>query len=344
MLSEHIVAADAATIRRGVFVNLTGVAVEIEGNSEFREQYFAIINSFKEKYAPNLLRSVLKSEDILKLIPSYNLKQAHSELTEELLQIENIRTINVTNTTLSKDVFAWDGSSTTGLIFLKNTLQQYYPIIPVWRYYLKNPNPAKHVALDGITGKITKAWQFVGKKADVINIVPYGDLTYPCISLCDIICGYIRNTVHHIDEKEIYRQLKDVTHAYVTTEFIGDDDIEYFNIKYPHSLKTELHLPHPLFLIRKSKDIDSKIVRDADFFQLLLRHVEKKGGAVCFEDFLNQQPILKKGDCIICLDSKEQERMRYAEILNPSKEIKVLNIEETYKVIEDEAKQMRLNR
>ena len=73
---------------------------------------------------------------------------------------------------------------------------------------MKNHNPAKHVALDGITGKITKAWQFVGKKADVVNIVPYGDLTYPCISLCDLICGYIRNTVHHIDAMEILIQLK----------------------------------------------------------------------------------------------------------------------------------------
>lgn len=99
MLSEHIVAADAAAIMRGVFVNLTGVAAEIEGNSEFRDQYFAIIDRFKEIYALNLPRSVLKSEDILKLVPSYNLKQAHSELTEGLLQIENIRTINVTNTT-----------------------------------------------------------------------------------------------------------------------------------------------------------------------------------------------------------------------------------------------------
>ena len=114
---------------------------------------------------------------------------------------------------------------------------------------MKNHNPAKHVALDGITGKITKAWQFVGKKADVVNIVPYGDLTYPCISLCDLICGYIRNTVHHIDAMEILIQLKDKTPAYVDSEFIGDDDTEYFNIKYPHSLKIELHLPPPLFLI-----------------------------------------------------------------------------------------------
>ncbi len=34
--------------------------------------------------------------------------------------------------------------------------------------------------------------------------------------------------------------------------------------------------------------------------------------------------------------------MKYVEILNPSREIKVLNIEETYKVIEDEAKQMTI--
>jgi len=98
MLRDHIVASDSATIRRGAFVNLTGVAVEIKGYSEFRDRYFDIIKRFYEKYGISLPRFVLKTQDILNLIPSYTLQEAHIELTEELLQIENIRRINVTNT------------------------------------------------------------------------------------------------------------------------------------------------------------------------------------------------------------------------------------------------------
>ncbi len=98
MLRDHIVASDSATIRRGAFANLTGVAVEIKGYSEFRNRHFDTIKGFYEKYGISLPRFVLKTQDILNLIPSYTLQEAHIELTEELLQIENIRRINVTNT------------------------------------------------------------------------------------------------------------------------------------------------------------------------------------------------------------------------------------------------------
>jgi hypothetical protein len=81
MLSNRIVAADSEIIRRGTFVNLTGVAVEIEGQSEFREHYLEIIKIFYDKYNISLSRSILKTEDIIKLIPSYNLHEAHIELT-----------------------------------------------------------------------------------------------------------------------------------------------------------------------------------------------------------------------------------------------------------------------
>lgn len=340
MLSDYIVAADSGIIRRGKFVNLTGVAVEIEGQSEFREHYFEIMENFYNKYNISLPRSVLKTEDIIKQIPSYNLHEAHIELTENLLKIGNIKRINVTNTILLEKVNTLKGPI-DGLDFLK-TLQSYYPIIPVWRYYWNNVDTAGHVALDGISGRITKAWKFIGKRAEKINIVPYGDLTYPCISLCDLICGYLGKTVNHIDAKEIFEQLKAKTSAFVKSEFIGDTDIEYLASEYPHSLKTERHFPHPLILIHKSKDIDNKIVRETDFFQSLLNFAGKEGGSVSFEDLVNQQVALQKGDCLICLDEEGYSKMKFVERLNPSREIKVLSVEEAYKLMEERNKQITL--
>jgi len=103
---------------------------------------------------------------------------------------------------------------------------------------LRNRDPTGHLVLDGIQGKITKAWKFVGKNADTVNIVPHGDQTYPCISLCDLICGYIGKTVGHIDAKGILNQLKDETPAYVDSEFIGDNEIEYLNHRISTFLKS----------------------------------------------------------------------------------------------------------
>lgn len=337
MLSDHIVASDSAIIRRGKFTNLIGVAVEINGHNEFREKYFGIIKEFYKRYNISLSRFVLKTEDLLKLIPSYDIHEAHIELTEKLLKIENIKKITVTNTILMNPVLTWKGKM-TGLEFVNKILQQYYPVVPIWRYYFKYrnySNYAKHAVLDGIQGKITKAWKFVGKTADIVNVVPHGDQTHPCISLCDLICGYIKNTVYHIDANEILTQLKDKTPAYVESEFVGDNEIEYLRTEYPHSLKVERNFPHPVFLIHKSESIDNKIVKDTDFFQLLLSFAELRGGAVSFEDLVNQQSALQKGDYLICLNSKEYEKMKYVEILNPYREIKVLNVEETYKLMKD---------
>jgi hypothetical protein len=338
MLSDHIVASDSAIIRIGNFINLTGVAAEIDGYNEFRKKYFGIIEGFYKRYNISLSRLVLKTEDILKLVPSYDIQEAHIELTEELLKIKNIKRINVTNTILLADsVITWKGKI-TGLEFVNKILQQYYPVVPIWRYYFKYrnfPNYAKHAVLDGIQGKITKAWNFVGKTADIVNVVPHGDQTHPCISLCDLICGYIKNTVYHIDANEILNQLKDKTPAYVYSEFVGDNEIEYLRTEYPHSLKVERNFPHPVFIIHKSESIDNKIVKDTDFFQLLLRFAELRGGAVSFEDLVNQQSALQKGDYLICLDNKGYEKMKYVEILNPYREIKVLNVEETYKLMKN---------
>ncbi|MBN1763369.1 MAG: hypothetical protein JW878_09915 [Methanomicrobia archaeon] len=341
MLSDCIVAADSGIIRRGKFVNLTGVAVEIKGQSEFRRHYFEIIKNFYEEYNINLPRFVLKTEDIIKLIPSYDLHEAHVGLTERLLKIENVTRIYVTDTFLFDKVDTIKGQI-DGLDFLEKTLHNYYPIIPVWRYYWNYLDTTGHVALDGISGKITKAWKFIGKKAEKINIVPYGDLTYPCISLCDLICGYLGKTVHHFDAKEIFEQLKDRTPAFVKTEFVGDAEIEYLASDYPHSLKTERHFPHPLILIHKSKEVDNKIIRETDFFQSLLNFAGKEGGSVSFEDLVNQQIALQKGDCIICLDEEGYSKMKFVERLNPSREIKVLSVEEAYKLMDEKNKQTTL--
>ena len=159
-----------------------------------------------------------------------------------------------------------------GIVDVQDTTNYWLGHYPIFN------NPAVHVALDGITGKITKAWEYVGKRADKVHIVPHGDQTYPCIALCDLICGYIGRTVHRITDSEILNQIKDKTPAYVRSEFIGDDYIEYLRSGYPYKIKIEQHYPHPLFIVHTPKGIDSNTVEAQEFFPLLLRFAERNGG------------------------------------------------------------------
>ena len=74
----------------------------------------------------------------------------------------------------------------------------------------------------------------------------------------------------------------------------------------------------------------------------LLNFAGKEGGSVSFEDLVNQQIALQKGDCLICLDEEGYSKMKFVERLNPSREIKVLSVEEAYKLMEERNKQITL--
>jgi hypothetical protein len=74
----------------------------------------------------------------------------------------------------------------------------------------------------------------------------------------------------------------------------------------------------------------------------LLNYAQTLGGAVSFENLINQQIALQEGDCIICLDPEGYQKMRFAEILNPSRKIKVLSVEDAYKLIQTQIKQSKL--
>jgi len=341
LLKDKVVAADSSKFRKGDFLNLLGVAVEIRNYSAFREQYFEVLHTFFEKYNIDSDWPVLKSEDIMRLVPTYDLHEAHVDLVEKLLKIEHINRIQISNTIIKVAVPTWKGEM-SGIDFVDKILNQYYSIVPIWRYYVRQENPVEHAITDGIQGKITKLWKFVGKKANTVTIVPHGDQTYPCISICDLICGYIKREVYPIKAKGIYEQLKNKTSAYIDSEFIGDRYIDHLTPEFPYSLRVEQHLPHPLILI-KGTDIESEIVKGTDFFKKLLRYVEPLGGAVTFVDLINHHRALQSGDLVVCLDENGYKEMLLIEILNPVRKIKVLNIKDTYELLKEKAAQATLN-
>ena len=330
---DRIVAADSGKIRWDNFLSLVGIAISIDNYGEFKHEYFEVISEHLEKYDLDGRRKIFKTQDLKNSLPAYDLEEFHVKLVEDMLQIPSIKRVQVTNSYIHQPVMTWKGH-VEGLDFTDKILSQYYPIIPVWRYFVREKYPMETVMINGIQGRITKAWKHVGKSAKEVYILPFGDQTSPAISLCDLLCGYIRHTVHRITATGIYEQLKNKTPAYVDTEFIGDEYIDHISPSHTHSLKTELHYPHPLLLIKTSPELDRTIIQDSDLFIDLLSLANELNGAVSFEDLKNHHKILKKGDVFICMDNEGFQEMKMVEALNPSRKVEVMNIDMFYDFLE----------
>lgn len=191
-----------------------------------------------------------------------------------------------------------------------------------------------------IDGKITNIWSEVGRKAKNLVIVPHGDETYPCISFCDILCGYIRRTVKTIRAKEIEKYFKNVVGIdFVKADFVGESDD--LVPRYPYSLNPENFYPHPTIFIESSEILSEKedkstrkaIIEDSELFKLCLSYAEETNGCVTFFDISKHQKILRSGDIIICLDDKSFSRMNKIKELNRIIDFKVLNLDDAYDLL-----------
>lgn len=196
----------------------------------------------------------------------------------------------------------------------------------------------RHTVVDGITGKITKAWKYVGKSSSMVSVIPHGDETHPCLSTADLICGYVSSSVYPPHKQEIYEALRDVTPAYVATEFINESHEEHLVPEYTYSLNPETVFPHPIILIKKSNSssIKNKILQETMLYKQLLRYAEKNGGCVIMEDLDNHHRILGEGDLIVCIDNGAFEQIEQIEQLNRGRGFKILNLDDTYQLLKEE--------
>lgn len=333
MLSNNLVAADASKSEHGNFFNLIGVAVAFENYHKFRDEYFEIVESFVEKYNLNFNHNVLKTADLAKNIPTYTLKEAKKELVEQILRSEHISTIYITETYIKKSISLFD-DEIKGVVFVRNHLSQYYPIIPLWRYYYNYPTRKNgHTVVDNIQGKITKAWKYVGMSSSKLSVIPHGDQTHPCLSAADLIGGYISSEIFPSYKTNIYETLKDITSAYVKTEFIGDTFKDHLVPDYRYGLNVETLFPHPIILI-KSNQLNNKNIQETELFKLLLMYAEKQGGCVIFEDMDNHHRILKDGDLIVCTDDDAFSEISKIKALDRRRGYDVLDLDMAYELLE----------
>ena len=171
----------------------------------------------------------------------------------------------------------------------------------------------------------------VGTNAEVLQLVPHGDETYPSISFCDL--EYIRREVHKIRAKEIkehfrtYFPSKDVSADFV-------DDAEHLTPKYPYSINPQNHYPHPIVFIESSqiwsekeeKSVRKAIIEDSQVFRLCLEYAERNSGCVTFLDVINHQRIFKEGDIILCMDDATFQRAERLLKLNMAKGVDLVRV------------------
>lgn len=347
VFKQKFICADSTIDQRGKFRELIGVATVFEKYGDFRKLYFDVIEDSQRKFDIEFNKTIIKSNDIIKKSPTFLVKEVTNYIVENLLQSDSISFVTITNTHINKSItYPWDKKKKiSGIEFLQKELSQYYPIIPVWRYFGRESQNdlAKLVILDGINGKITQAWADIGKKAEKIYIVPYGDWTHPAISFCDLLSYYVKRNVNKVNQQEMQELLikKTIDKEKIYTSFVSDHLIDRIKPKYPHSIKPYIHYLHPLFLIyskQRKRQIPSEIFDESELFNISHQLAELHGGSSFYMDLKNDFPILRKGDVLICTDKEGLEEAEQLLAFYPSKGFKIMDVEEFFSFAKEKLK------
>ena len=332
LFEKKFICSDSSLVMKGKFKSLIGVALVFNEYNNFKKIYLKEIERCNKKYGLVTHKKLIKSEDIKKRTPSFNVHNYIDDLVESTFsKTKSIEFIYVTNSSTKKKIrLPWEKEKEqTGVAFIEKTLSQYYPIVPIWRYYYMTNNETDTVILDGINGKITKAWKHIGDKAKNIYIIPHGDQTHYCLSFCDILCTYINLNLRDIRFEEITEILKKlINKEKIMSEFVSDKLLEFIVPQYPHSIKPSNHYLHPLYLLINVKSQEMKqIIKDSELFDMAHQIAEINGGSSFNCDLKEDIFTLQNGDNVICLDKDGECQIREILKFYPNKKIKTYNID-----------------
>jgi len=341
MLEGNFIAADSTSKRYSDDkLDLIGIAIQFDNYDIFKKHYIKTKKDICKEYSLDIPYHVIKFQDLQKRAPSYNLSEILGHLVKELLKNSSIKEIHACKTFWTEKFTSprKDKKEFSGIDFADKILSQYYTLVVTWRMYKTEdrttmyPYHPKKVLIDDFTGDLTECWKFVGKQYE-LSIVPHGDITYPPISLCDLLASCIR-IEGIIDKKEIYNFLKENSFkdTYVTSEFVGCDnpDAKAIIPKLPYPMRTENHYPHPIIFIYKGK-LDKQYqhrIENSVFFRKVLEYAENLRGCATFFDEELHTKILKSNDLFICIDDKSKEDIEEILFLNGKSDIGILSTEE----------------
>jgi len=338
----NFVAADAAQADRGTHFFNIGVLLEISGGSEFDEHYFETTEQICRKYDIDTQFRVLKSNDVLKQTPSYDIPAAREEMIEGILSNPALRHVYITIGYYQEEVKPpWYDGKKKGSTFAKGWMAQLFEIFTLWRYseYRYDHKRPDDAWVDDISGKICRSWSYVNNDYN-LSIAPHGDRTYPSLSSADMMAGFLSRTL------PVDKSLSEIPGAtYGTIMGIADDngidlDLEVEVITsdyeddivphYPYQIGGNLHYPHPVLFVY-SDDFESspgKVLSGTDFYSHVKKWAFENRG--CFKimqerEFSNN---VRTGDAIAYTAEDPPEVCKSLVRLNQNKEIDLLSAEE----------------
>lgn len=333
----QFVAADASFEDRGAVQFHVGVAIEISGGEEFDSHYNETVNEFLSNHEIESPHNIVKTDDVLQRVASFDIRDASNNLVEELVQNPSIQRIYILFGWYDEGVnLPWKDEEMRGIQFSNGYMSQLFPIITLWKYYdyfceEENSQTPTDAWIDNVQGHIIGAWSVVGGEFDV-NLVPHGDTTYPSLSTADLLAGHIARTA----PKKDLNQLHKAAYGYMDS-VIGEDvdlQVEYVNEKqspmivpdFPYSIQEELHWPHPILFIHDELfgDYDYALPR-SDFHGFARRWAFENRGSLVKLNPEKMPSIVKDGDYIVYTDSSNDEIPHMLQELNPTKDTTLLS-------------------
>lgn len=333
--------------RRPDWHSLVSVAISVHNIQDFNQEYSEIIEEKADVHGINIRYPIIKNEDLNRWCPDWDRKAIRRDIVTELLDISEIATIQITETSLHSkwvDVFKGEENNKRRIRsedFIEQYLQPYYNLVSIWEY-LRNddsrPNTYYNVMTDDFSGKISPAWLQIGQMADELNVIPKGDQTYPLLSMADLVMELVKQEVDDWHERQIYEYLRSVTpddSAYIDSDAINaEDDLKMIAPVTNHNVNTNLHYPHPIVFI-DTGSVGSSSLTSLDLYRHALHYAKVNNGCVKMFNENQDRDYLDANDILICLDGNSTD-YSYLTEYNDQKAPILMTAEESIEFFHDE--------
>ncbi len=348
MTAEGVVASDAT---KNEFHNqhpngfsAISVAIAIENQNEFNEAYFDIIKDKIDEYGIKSSTPIIKDKLINRYVPLWKQEEARKDIVLNLLSIDSLDTIYVTETYFQPfwiELYEEEDNEFRREIshdFVEDILFQYYDIISIWKYFERysNSNSAyTKVLTDDFSGHVCRAYDQVGEYCDTFDAIPYGDVTYPALSMADLVTGLLKQEVYPLRREEIQEYIQDDTPAYVETESVHKDDLNEIVPHKTDNVRTDLLRPDPTIHFHTGKETSKDKLKTLDLFSYACLYAQQNSGCVKLFDEPNDRHHFSGDDLIICLDNSSDSFADYEE-LNSKYSAQVLDRTEALEYLTNE--------
>jgi len=348
MSSEGVIASDATKNdfhdQHPNGFSAISVAIAIENQEEFNNKYFEIVREKINKYGIKSPIPIIKDKLINRYVSLWKQEKAREDIVLDLLSIDALDTIYVTETYFQPfwvELYEEEENAFRREIshdFVENILFQYYDIISIWKYferYSGSGSAYTKVLTDDFSGHVCRAYEDVGNYCDRFNAIPYGDITYPALSMADLVTGLLKQEVYPMRREDIQKYIQDDTPAYVETESVHKDDLDKIVPHRTDDVRTDLLRPDPTVHFHTGKNISKERLQSLDVFNYGCLYAQQNSGCTKLFDESNDRHHFSGDDLIICLDNSSDSFTDYEE-LNSKYSAQVLNRKEALRYLTDE--------